>query len=60
MVNKNKYRKPNLKINKVYTRKGDNGETRLVTGEIVLKNNPRVEAYGDIDELNNFRVNQWV
>ncbi|HLZ85069.1 MAG TPA: cob(I)yrinic acid a,c-diamide adenosyltransferase [Caulobacteraceae bacterium] len=39
-------------LNKIYTRAGDGGKTRLVTGEPVAKTDPRVEAYGDVDELN--------
>ena len=37
--------------NSIYTRKGDKGETGLLTGERILKDNPRVEAYGTVDEL---------
>jgi cob(I)alamin adenosyltransferase len=36
---------------KVYTKKGDRGETSLVGGQRVPKNHIRVEAYGTIDEL---------
>jgi cob(I)alamin adenosyltransferase len=39
-------------LNKIYTRTGDRGRTRLVTGESVTKADPRVEAYGAVDELN--------
>ena len=39
-------------LNKIYTRTGDAGATRLVTGESVSKADPRVEAYGGVDELN--------
>jgi cob(I)alamin adenosyltransferase len=39
-------------LNKIYTRAGDGGKTRLVTGEAVAKTEPRVEAYGAVDELN--------
>jgi cob(I)alamin adenosyltransferase len=38
--------------NKIYTKKGDKGETGLFSGERVEKINPRVEAYGTIDEFN--------
>jgi cob(I)alamin adenosyltransferase len=48
------FNKPNLSINRVYTRKGDGGETRLVGGQKVPKNSLRIEAYGTIDELNSF------
>ena len=37
---------------KIYTRTGDTGETALFDGTRVSKSDPRVEAYGDIDELN--------
>jgi cob(I)alamin adenosyltransferase len=39
-------------LNRIYTRAGDGGETRLATGETTPKDNPRVEAYGDVDETN--------
>tara|TARA_A100001234_G_scaffold18572_1_gene14817 strand:- start:33845 stop:34408 length:564 start_codon:yes stop_codon:yes gene_type:complete len=42
------------RINKVYTKFGDAGNTMLVSGEIVSKDSIRVESYGDIDELNSF------
>lgn len=38
----------------VYTKKGDTGVTDLASGERVLKCDPRVEAYGTIDELTSF------
>jgi cob(I)alamin adenosyltransferase len=37
---------------KIYTKTGDKGDTGLFGGGRVAKNHPRVEAYGDIDELN--------
>ena len=37
---------------KGYTRTGDRGETGLYSGTRVGKENPRVEAYGAVDELN--------
>jgi cob(I)alamin adenosyltransferase len=40
------------RITKVYTRTGDKGETSLVGGRRVSKASVRVEAYGDVDELN--------
>ena len=40
------------RINKVYTKFGDKGNTMLVGGEIVEKDSARVESYGDVDELN--------
>ncbi len=37
---------------KIYTRKGDAGKTGLFDGTRVRKDDPRIDAYGDIDELN--------
>jgi cob(I)alamin adenosyltransferase len=37
---------------KIYTRTGDRGETALLGGARVSKAAPRVEAYGEVDELN--------
>ena len=37
---------------KIYTKTGDAGETGLFGGGRVAKSHPRVEAYGDVDELN--------
>jgi len=37
---------------KIYTRTGDAGETSLFDGTRVSKHDPRVETYGDVDELN--------
>src|SRR5574337_556431 len=37
---------------KIYTRKGDKGETGLIGGTRVFKSALRVEAYGEVDELN--------
>ncbi len=39
-------------LNRIYTRTGDAGRTRLATGETVEKFDDRVEAYGAVDELN--------
>ncbi len=49
-----KFRDPELAINRVYTRKGDSGKTRLVGGQKVFKYASRIEAYGTLDELNSF------
>ena len=37
---------------RIYTRTGDSGDIGLFGGGRVSKNHPRVEAYGDVDELN--------
>ena len=37
---------------KIYTKTGDTGDTALFGGGRVGKDHPRVEAYGDVDELN--------
>lgn len=42
---------------KIYTRKGDQGETSLIGGRIVSKTCIRVESYGLVDELNAFTGN---
>ena len=39
---------------KIYTKTGDAGQTGLFGGGRVSKDDPRVEAYGDVDELNAF------
>jgi len=39
---------------KIYTKGGDKGETSLLGGTRVLKSHERVEAYGNLDELNSF------
>jgi cob(I)alamin adenosyltransferase len=41
-----------VKLNKIYTRTGDDGTTGLGSGERRLKCDPRVEAYGIVDEAN--------
>ena len=41
-----------VKINRVYTRSGDEGNTSLVGGVRVPKDSLRIETYGTVDELN--------
>ncbi|MCK3780437.1 cob(I)yrinic acid a,c-diamide adenosyltransferase [Ensifer sesbaniae] len=43
-----------VKLNKIYTRTGDNGTTGLVAGPRRLKSDLRVDAYGAVDETNAF------
>jgi len=41
-----------IRINRVYTRSGDDGKTALVGGSRVRKDTARICAYGEVDELN--------
>jgi cob(I)alamin adenosyltransferase len=41
-----------VNLTRIYTRLGDGGETHLGDMSRVPKTHPRIEAYGDIDELN--------
>jgi cob(I)alamin adenosyltransferase len=41
-----------VRLTKIYTRTGDDGSTALVDGSRVQKDDPRVEAYGTVDEVN--------
>jgi cob(I)alamin adenosyltransferase len=41
-----------VNLTKIYTRLGDSGETHLGDMSRVPKTHPRIEAYGDVDELN--------
>ena len=41
-----------VKLDKIYTKTGDRGKTRLSTGQPVDKWHPRVAAYGTVDEAN--------
>jgi cob(I)alamin adenosyltransferase len=41
-----------VKLDRIYTRSGDDGRTRLATGEPLQKFHPRVAAYGAVDEAN--------
>jgi cob(I)alamin adenosyltransferase len=43
-----------VKLNKIYTRTGDDGSTGLVAGPRRFKDDLRVEAYGTVDETNAF------
>jgi cob(I)alamin adenosyltransferase len=41
-----------VRLDRIYTRGGDRGETSLGDGSRVSKTDPRIEAYGTVDELN--------
>lgn len=41
-----------VKLNKIYTRTGDSGETSLVNGSRVSKHSRRPAAFGEVDEVN--------
>lgn len=45
---------PRLALNRIYTRRGDSGETSLAGGQRVHKDDLRIESYGTVDELNAF------
>jgi cob(I)alamin adenosyltransferase len=48
------FNEPRIALNRIYTRRGDSGETSLVGGQRVPKDAIRIEAYGTVDELNSF------
>jgi cob(I)alamin adenosyltransferase len=48
------FNEPRLALNRIYTKRGDSGETSLVGGQRVRKDALRIECYGTIDELNSF------
>ena len=48
------FNEPRIALNRIYTRAGDSGQTRLVGGQRVAKDDLRIECYGTVDELNAF------
>lgn len=48
------FNEPRLALNRIYTRRGDDGETSLVGGQRVPKDHLRIDSYGTVDELNAF------
>lgn len=48
------YNEPRLALNRIYTKRGDSGETSLVGGQRLPKDALRIECYGTVDELNAF------
>lgn len=48
------FNEPRLALNRIYTRTGDAGDTRLAGGQRTRKDDLRIECYGTVDELNAF------
>lgn len=48
------FNEPRIALNRIYTKAGDAGETRLVGGQKVAKDEARIDCYGTVDELNSF------
>lgn len=48
------FREPSLALNRIYTKRGDAGDTALVGGQRLPKDAPRIDCYGTVDELNSF------
>src|SRR5579872_448069 len=48
------FNEPRLALNRIYTKRGDTGETSLAGGQRVPKDSLRIESYGTVDELNSF------
>ncbi len=48
------FNEPRIALNRIYTRTGDAGQTHLVGGQRVPKDNLRIDCYGTVDELNAF------
>jgi cob(I)alamin adenosyltransferase len=53
-VDEKTYDDPRLALNRIYTKRGDTGETGLAGGQRVAKDSLRIESYGTVDELNAF------
>lgn len=48
------FNEPRLALNRIYTKLGDSGQTSLPGGQRVPKDDPRIDAFGVVDELNAF------
>ena len=48
------FNEPRIALNRIYTKAGDAGQTRLVGGQKISKDDIRIECYGTVDELNAF------
>ncbi|MGA3186004.1 MAG: cob(I)yrinic acid a,c-diamide adenosyltransferase [Bryobacteraceae bacterium] len=53
-VPENTFDDPRIALNRIYTKRGDSGETSLAGGQRVSKDSARIDAYGTVDELNAF------
>jgi cob(I)alamin adenosyltransferase len=53
-VSESTFNEPRIALNRIYTKAGDAGETRLVGGQKVPKDDLRIECFGTVDELNSF------
>ena len=53
-MNDEQFEQPRVALNRIYTKRGDAGETGLAGGQRVAKDSRRIEAYGAVDELNAF------
>lgn len=53
-MNEQAFNSPRIALNRIYTRTGDKGETRLAGGQKIAKDDLRIECYGTVDELNAF------
>ncbi len=51
---RSRFDQPRIALNRIYTRRGDAGETSLVGGQRIAKDTLRIECYGTVDELNAF------
>jgi cob(I)alamin adenosyltransferase len=54
VVDEKTFDDPRLALNRIYTKRGDAGETSLAGGQRVAKDSLRIESYGTVDELNSF------
>jgi cob(I)alamin adenosyltransferase len=52
MPDEKPFHDPHVALNRIYTRRGDQGETSLAGGQRVAKDSLRIECYGTVDELN--------
>ncbi len=53
-MSEDQFNEPTVTLSRIYTKTGDRGETRLVGGQKVPKDDLRIECYGTVDELNSF------